>query len=492
MENFKKIYSRYRLYLYFFIYGLVTFITILHHEPFRDEAQAWLIVRQLNLSQIFNQMWLEGSPCLWHLILYPLVKLGLPYFSINIVSWLIAQGFCWLMLFKSPFKLNLKLLILFSFLFIFEYAVIARNYGISILLLFLIATFWKKRYEKSLLIIILLILCSHTNLVVWGFCLIMGFLFIIDIIRDHKIPKLNKFLLSFLLGMGFLLVILQVIPRDLCVKNHALIEYSFWQPKDICLLPEIFMNSLLTVTVDKGSILISMLFFIFALFALLVLIKKPPVFIGLFCSWLWLIYLSVFINRGHLRHHGFLLVFMLFFYWIEKYYQDDDKILFISKIVNVDLLREKVLFILKLILIISTMRSVCVIRHEIKSNFSGGKETAVFLRENNLERYPWAGHQSYLLTPILPYFPNKEIWYAGICHNGSYVNWDRQFCLNRNISTEEVIKRVEKHFGDEIYVLILSDFSEDLSEYGYELVFHNKERIFWVEHENYGIYIKKR
>ena len=54
---------------------------ILCHENWRDEAQAWLLARDLSIPELFEQMSYEGHPCLWHLLLMPLVRLGLPYIS---------------------------------------------------------------------------------------------------------------------------------------------------------------------------------------------------------------------------------------------------------------------------------------------------------------------------------------------------------------------------------------------------------------------------
>ena len=68
------------------IYAIITFIvTIFFHEKWRDEAQAWLLARDLNPIELFKQMKYEGHPPLWHLILMPFAKLGFPYMTINII-----------------------------------------------------------------------------------------------------------------------------------------------------------------------------------------------------------------------------------------------------------------------------------------------------------------------------------------------------------------------------------------------------------------------
>ena len=49
----------------------VTGFTLTYHEKWADEAQAWLIARDLSLPRIFfYELRYEGSPGLWHLILW--------------------------------------------------------------------------------------------------------------------------------------------------------------------------------------------------------------------------------------------------------------------------------------------------------------------------------------------------------------------------------------------------------------------------------------
>ena len=55
----------------FVIYLAAVFFLVSRHENWRDEAQAWLLARDLNVFQLISQMKYEGHPCLWHLILMP-------------------------------------------------------------------------------------------------------------------------------------------------------------------------------------------------------------------------------------------------------------------------------------------------------------------------------------------------------------------------------------------------------------------------------------
>ncbi|MGB8724740.1 MAG: hypothetical protein WCD15_18440, partial [Terriglobales bacterium] len=53
------------------VYSTLVFWTIQYHEKWADEAQAWLIARDLDLRTIwFHELRYEGSPGLWHTILW--------------------------------------------------------------------------------------------------------------------------------------------------------------------------------------------------------------------------------------------------------------------------------------------------------------------------------------------------------------------------------------------------------------------------------------
>ena len=53
------------------LYSGVVLFTLGHHEKWSDEAQAWLIARDLDLKTIwFHELRYEGSPGLWHTILW--------------------------------------------------------------------------------------------------------------------------------------------------------------------------------------------------------------------------------------------------------------------------------------------------------------------------------------------------------------------------------------------------------------------------------------
>ena len=98
----------------FSIFIAITSYVSLHHEMWSDEAQAWLISRDLSLIDIFKEMKYEGHSMLWNLILIPFIKLGFPYEYINLISCVIIYISVYMILFKIKINKIIKLLIIFS------------------------------------------------------------------------------------------------------------------------------------------------------------------------------------------------------------------------------------------------------------------------------------------------------------------------------------------------------------------------------------------
>ena len=65
---------------------ILTVIVGKNHEPWADEAQAWLLARDASIKDLITvNMRYEGSPVLWHMILKAFIKFGLTYEFLYIV-----------------------------------------------------------------------------------------------------------------------------------------------------------------------------------------------------------------------------------------------------------------------------------------------------------------------------------------------------------------------------------------------------------------------
>ena len=126
------------------VYCTVILVGITHHEPWADEAQAWLLSRDLGYRYlVFHQLAYEGHPPLWPTILWIASHwLHLPYASLGWIAGLCAIAGCWFFARYSPFPLVIRALLPFTYFIAFQYAIVARPYVLLPLFAFIAAHFF--------------------------------------------------------------------------------------------------------------------------------------------------------------------------------------------------------------------------------------------------------------------------------------------------------------------------------------------------------------
>src|SRR5690349_362816 len=109
---------------------------------------------------MFHSVHGEGHPLLWYLILRG-AHAVFPYREVlPVAGAVIGIAAMAVMTFLAPFRTIIIALILFSFWGAFEYVVVARNYGISALVMFALAALYPRVKNSLWLGVILLILCN--------------------------------------------------------------------------------------------------------------------------------------------------------------------------------------------------------------------------------------------------------------------------------------------------------------------------------------------
>lgn len=152
----------------FFLYLLINLLFLILHEPYRDEANVWLMAKYLTPGELLAEIHYQGHPCLWYFLVMPFAKLGLPYKTIEILSLVIMAISAYLFLFKAKMIGLTKILCVFCPVFTFFYPVIARGYCLIILLLVLIALAYPNRYRKPLIYGLLIALLVQADTVAIG------------------------------------------------------------------------------------------------------------------------------------------------------------------------------------------------------------------------------------------------------------------------------------------------------------------------------------
>ena len=467
------------------IYSLLSFIWIWMHEPWRDEAQAWLIVRDLDLGGILKQMVWEGSPALWHMLLFPLTKSGLPYVSMFILHWLIAVFAVWILLYKLPLNKFIKIGLLFSYYLIFEYVLVARNYNLTILLLFIIAWVYESRHKKPISFSIYILLLFNSNIHSFGAATALTIIFFWEMFINYNFNRKNIIALLIMLS-GIILLFLQM-PPIVAVKQNAIVEMSAFNFHSVFIA---ISNSFLpgfNLNVFSG--------FIFSIILLLFFIRfliRPKIFIFLLVSEIWLFYIFGSVHGGELRHHGFIMIFIIFSLLLEKYYPIEP-VTISNKKLEFSIIRKLSSIILILCLFLSIYQSIRFYHDELQFNYSGSREAAEFIKNNIPADQVIIAHRSYACSSLLPYLPEYKFWYADREEFGSFLTWDKQFMQNAySLSNQEVKERAEKRFGGEADVAYL--LTTPISEFelnSFDLLFRTKKKVFCKKDEEFYLYQRK-
>ncbi len=134
------------------------------HEPWFDEAQAWLIARDASPAAIVGH-WThyEGSPGLWHLLLWTFQRLGGSYGALWTVSATLGVAGAALVLLRAPWPLWMRIGVVFSYFPLYQFSVVARSYALDLLLIPLAAILFEGRLRRPLAYGCLLGVLANTN-----------------------------------------------------------------------------------------------------------------------------------------------------------------------------------------------------------------------------------------------------------------------------------------------------------------------------------------
>jgi hypothetical protein len=297
--------------------ALVIFAT-LRHEYWRDEIRAWSLAGAAQSPlDLFRLIRYEGHPILWYLVLYAGrsldFRLALPTVSIAI-----ATGAMAIFMFRSPFPLWMKTLFLFSALPAYEYSVMARNYGISMLLLFLFATLYPRRTERSLALAFVLALLANTNihstilagllLLVWGWDEWLS-----RRAPANPVPGGRFALAATIVVLGLALAVIVVNPpKDTILTSVYSTSPTEWATaaRGAVLAPSAGFATLLPPLLPwaLGHVLLYL--------AVLGLLQRPALFLAALAALVALGVLFRVAYAGSYRHVGLYLCFLLSLYWI--------------------------------------------------------------------------------------------------------------------------------------------------------------------------------
>jgi len=411
------------LWLIFGLFIVVTLFGLVNHAPWRDEAQSWLIVRDLRLSGVINQMPYEGTPPLWHLLLFPLAKLGLPYASEAILHYLLSLFFIFVFLFFSPLPRKIKFILPFTYYFLFEYTIIARNYNLTACLLFAIAALHLQRFKYPLVYAPLIFLLAWTNVHSLAISILLSSYFVYEIIKRRQ--KSIKYIIAVaVMSLGIISAALMLTPQ---VDQFSGLYFFGWR-----VIARSLAFALLPFLKDLNiSVYLLCLISLAWVPLIILMLKKRASKIIFIISYLWLAFIFLFKHSGDLRHFGLILIFFVFAWWIDLAGRNKDEN---EQSANKQCLKYQVtLYLLVVILGVNVIYAGYFYYENYIKNFSGAKEMAQYINDNNLTDQKIAAYPAYCGTALLPYLPGKKFYQMESMREGTFMTWDNLFLTGLNI-----------------------------------------------------------
>jgi hypothetical protein len=418
---------------------------------------------------------------LWFFLLYIGTIFTNSPVILPVISIMVALAAVVIFMLYAPFPLWFRILFIFSGLPVYEYSVVARNYGISMLLLFLVAHLYSKRKEHPLLLATLLALLANTNIFALLIsCLIFGlWLWSFWSERQKGIKPVSKralISLSLIFFSGVVMSMLFIAPRE----NSNLVSEGI--DLHIRNLVSVAIHSILRPDLSFNMFFSGWLppFFRISLLYLVIigLIGRPKLMVAAFTTQLFIgMFFRIFLV-GSYRHEGIYLIFIVALYWM---------LLAEPERISRDLIRRNLMYAglyigLTLLVLSNTARGKFLVMSDIRGDFSSGKALGEFLNHDTAVKNAIIVAEPDFHMETLPYYADNLIYLPRERRFGNTVSWnydsDSVLTLGGLLSSAREIRRNKS--GP---VLIVVGDPVRLGPAGEEILYPFQRKFSWTREE---------
>lgn len=407
------------------VWFVIVLTTVWHHEFWRDEVRALSIaIASPSIWRLPEFLKNEGHPVVWYVLLRIGYQALRSYSVLPALSMLVAGAAVMIFLLRSPFSLGLKFLFVFSILPLYEYSVMARNYGISMLLMFGFAAAYPHRRRHPFVLAALLALLANTNvhsLLVAG---VLTALWLWDeaVVDRQSLSTRQMTLLCLAAALTIaatLFAVTTVLPDKRTIVTSTFHASNYLKPIVLTLIkPWKTMELLLPMPASSlfqwpGRLLQTLL--IGAL--VLGLTVRIRLAYGLLIAFLMFGFVFNVVYRAELRHQGILLIFALVLFWLNAEQGQSFRGSLLARLNSLALI-----IVLPIVLLWCDYLAVNAVRKDIHSDLSSCKALGEWL--NNRPEYKDAiilGEPDYKLES-LPYYSAQKIY---IPRESRFGNWVR-------------------------------------------------------------------
>lgn len=432
-----------------------------HHVFWRDE------VRALNIAKAADSLWSlpsflsnEGHPFLW----YGLLKTSYSIFNSNLVLPALAALFATvnvlLLLYKSPFHWSFVALFIFGQYGLFEYGIIARNYGIAGTLFFLFAILYQQK--KDLLAFLVLALAAQTNFYATIFSLLLGAFVLLD--RKDAIKNHRNYIGSLVLLLsGFASYILCTPSAEsLVVQSFSFSQVPFFKIWDVGWGFDHLFDGIWKF--KHG-------FKTFLLFALLLLFWKRKT--TLIIAYVGMVFMAAFhlsIRPNYSHHEGMFLIFIITLLWAQNKAIS-------QQTQQLNLHATQVLGYVTL-LVILTFNVVRGIRHyELFVNLdqSNADHVGIWLRDNTPDNAVYIAEPDYDIEGVM-YYQDRAFYLPRESKFGTYTQFTT--ANQADLSLERILQLSDsfQSAGKVPYLVVQFDLENTI-----DTLFHSYNKRFIID-----------
>lgn len=474
--------KHYRKHIAWLVYVLFITSGALLHEFWSDEAHHYLLAHK---SGSFIDLWknaqYEGHPLLFDTLVWISDKLyPTPYWMV-FYNLLFAALAAWMLLFKSPFRFTHTVLLLSGYFFLFEYAVVSRNYSILLFFFFTALHLFSARKKMFLFYLCLLamVLSHFMGLFLAGAILLFAFLKGGEE-KQFIAGRTPYFVLALFILTSGLLVFMHRPPA-----NHFLFQYhaneTFFKSlgkgfsaslKSLFPVPDFtspypWNKNLLAERGNSVSVLFSV--FCFVLPALIFVKNRKALityFVFAFLFSASLMYSPLIVAN---RHCGIIFAGLLGIIWMAN---------------PQELFQQNKWAMRTLVFIgfIHTLSGVFLVCKDLLNPFSAAKETVAYIKTHKLSTLPIiATHHS--AGPPLVLYLGTDVWYPERNAYGSFCNWSKEDFFIED--KKQLASRFENFFlqqqKDSALLIINSFYVENLLDSAAEKSLKGNFRLQHIE-----------
>jgi hypothetical protein len=464
-------------------YMVLTATLALHHEPWRDEVDSWLMARDASLGAIVRISPDMGTPVGWYFLLKPFASLGFSFAAQQALTLVLIWTAVAILIFQSPFSILVSACWCLGWYLSFEYSVMSRNYTLGVLGVFALLGSHSANGSPRLK--------SFQWWISWPLVVFSSVHFLV------MTPGL--IVLSRILDVRFQLT-----------RGRKLATYM-WPSVLVALCIWILwptghgqMGSKLQNFFSLQNFQHALSLAVFPFLSVEGVSKfVGPMFI---CCWLLVcrcglletlaitlmmasvnaIFVFTYFNQA-LRHCGLNWVLLVSVAWVS---------LVKARLRGADSARTQSFLITAMlcgVTLINILGTVERWKSEVKSPFTEAGATARYLTENNLLQEPIACRPAPLCSAILGYLPSSlKLWYPGIDQWGTHMFWDNTYARSFSLSPAKAFLHAKDSLhnvqGHASFLFLSNEAISNSGALGLTKIWESPHNAWLIQDERFMIY----